>query len=278
MDRHTRQVVSVRWLGDAMKTTSLSTALVVTSLLCGSCAVPPTEHLGGPTQVAARTSEVPLSSTTKAVLHAGSSYATRTNTATPAIDLKEGSLLLVKNKDGAQCQIMAGPATVQLIGTTVLTEKHHGVLRIIDVEGKTRVNWGLRAGEYRMLEAGQMLLVDEKAETLPGPVLVDLNRLVSKEELLASGFLSSEKLALIDHEVKKQADLIARRALQHSASPLLASGTTLETMQGQTAWNGSRMVDTRWDTAGSALNVVTPASPAATINAAVGILVTSTLR
>ena len=259
-----------------MKTARMLIRMTLASaLLSSGCKLPaPTARSGETLHVASGTESVAVAGSARAVVGGGSAYWTYANAVSPGVVLEQGKLLLVKNKDGEVCDIVAGPARARLLGTTVLVEKRGSLLRVINVEGRTRVNWGNRLGEYRMLRAGEMLLVDEKAKTLPVPVLVDLARLVGREELLSGKFLGSEKLALIDIETKEQAArLVAGRLQQRGsfyASTLQSiqgqaegdginpkeryTANTLQSIQGQAAQRNARAIDTRINTLAGALS------------------------
>lgn len=168
----------------------------------------------------------------------------------PAIILNEGKVVVVKQHDGEVCDIIAGPAWARLLGTTVLAEKRGPILRMICVEGRARVNWGNRLGEYRMLNTGEMLMVDESRQTLPDPVLVNLNQLLSREELLAPDLLGSEKLRLIELAAKEQAERLEAGRLEVRGSMLAATGSPESLLTGDSA-RIARAVDTRVNTLSS---------------------------
>ncbi len=193
--------------------------------LLSSCQSPALPRVSQGGFHAAKKSEVvQINHSAQAFVSKDTSFATSGGEVSSSIILNEGKLVVQKQKDGAVCDIVAGPARARLVGTTVLAEKRGSVLRIITVEGRTRVNWGNRAGEYRMLNTGEMLMVDESKQTLPNPVVVNLGKLLSREELLAPNFLSSEKLALIEGAAKVQADRIAAGRLQVVSPALAVSG------------------------------------------------------
>lgn len=182
--------------------------------LLTSCAMPEPQADKGDFRTTQRKEVVPLNPGVQALVGENTAFRASAGKGAQAIHLREGKLVVQKQKDGETCDIVAGPARARLVGTTVLAEKRGGILRLISVEGRARVNWGNRLGEYRMLNTGEMLMVDESRQTLPGPVLVNLGKLISREELLAPGFLSSEKLALIEGAARAQADRIAAGRLQ----------------------------------------------------------------
>lgn len=212
--------------------------------LLASCAAPTPPPSAGAFQTARQKQVIDLHPGVQAFVSKDTSFSTSRGREFQSIHLGEGRLVLQKHKDGTVCDIIAGPARTRLVGTTVLAEKRGNVLRLISVEGRARVNWGNRAGEYRMLNTGEMLMVDESRQTLPNPVLVNLGRLLSREELLAPNFLSSEKLALIETAAKEQADRIAAGRLQ-VLNPAFAAVGSPETLLNGDAGRSTRAVTTQ---------------------------------
>ena len=204
-------------------------------------------------KTAADQESVKLGHSATALIGKGSSFsaspltANAIETETPAIVLREGKVVVVKQHDGEVCDIIAGPAWARLVGTTVLAEKRGSILRVIIVEGRARVNWGNRLGEYRMLTTGQMLMVDETQKTLPNPVLVNLRQLLTREELLSPGLLGSEKLARIEEATKDQAARLAAGTLV-VRNPIFAATGSPESMVNGDSSRNSRPVTTRVNT------------------------------
>ncbi|MGV3664008.1 MAG: hypothetical protein ACO1TE_27800 [Prosthecobacter sp.] len=235
--------------------------------LLTSCSSPSASQAGRDDFCAAKRQEVvQLNPGAQAFVSKDTSFAASGGEGRASIHLREGKLVVQKQKDGEVCDIVAGPATARLVGTTVLAEKRGSILRLITVEGRTRVNWGNRAGEYRMLNTGEMLMVDESRQTLPNPVLVNLGKLLSREELLAPNFLSSEKLALIEAAAAVQADRIASGRLQ-VVSPAFSTAGSPETLLNADVGKTARAVTTQVNvissqtlsTAGGAVEGVTQA-------------------
>lgn len=233
-----------------MKTTKLLLVIALAAAMLSSCALPPAVGEAEPLQEAGQTQTLSLADGVRVVAERGCAYRRCGVASRPGIKLEEGRLVLVKNKDGQVVDLWAGPARAQIVGTTILAQKRGSLLCLINVEGRTRVNWGNRVGEYRMLNAGEMLVMDEGQQTLPGPLLVNLSQLITKDELLSKKFLNSDKMALIEAAVTRQGAELAAGRLQVRST--VDGADPLRSVQGQASQRSGEAVSIRINTLASA--------------------------
>lgn len=71
-------------------------------------------------------------------------------------------------------------------------------LKVTVIEGKVTVALQSLAGEFEELEPGQMLIINPSDKRLPEPVEVDLSRIISTSQLIASPLGSPSTKGLMD--------------------------------------------------------------------------------
>jgi len=128
------------------------------------------------------------------------------NQGTRNLELSGGAMLLRVPKNSGGAQINTAAVTAAITGTTVMLEYHRNAyIKFIVLEGTGRMFLKGHVGQSVLVHAGQMLIVRPDATTLPDPVDVDLDRLISTS-LLITGFPPLESLALIWQAIHFQAE------------------------------------------------------------------------
>src|ERR1051325_10965805 len=95
------------------------------------------------------------------------------------LELSGGAMLLQVPKNAGGAQITTAAVTAAITGTTVILEYHpDAYIKFIVLEGTGRMFLKGRVGESVLVHAGQMLIVNPNAKSLPDPVDVDLDRLM----------------------------------------------------------------------------------------------------
>jgi hypothetical protein len=127
------------------------------------------------------------------------------NEGTRNLDLGGGAVLLQVPKGAGGAKITTAAVTAGITGTTVLMEYHRNAyIKFIVLEGTARMYLKNRLGESVLIGAGQMLIVNPNAKSLPEPVQVDLKRLV-QTCLLITEFapLASQPLILQQIQIQQ---------------------------------------------------------------------------
>src|SRR5205823_1868390 len=122
------------------------------------------------------------------------------NEGTRNLELGGGAMLLRVPKDAGGAKITTAAVTAGITGTTVILEYHvHAYIKFIVLEGVARLYLRKHLGESVLVHAGEMLIVNPDATSLPDPVNVDLDRLM-KTRLLITEFppLASEQLIVCE--------------------------------------------------------------------------------
>ena len=124
-----------------------------------------------------------------------------------SIDVESGAILLRVPRDSSGAHVHGDVLTVGITGTTLLFESHPASYdKLIVLEGAARAALRLHQAQTVTVRAGQMLVVQSGARTLPNPVEIDLDRLM-KTATLISKFrpLPSLNLILVEIEDQKRA-------------------------------------------------------------------------
>jgi len=98
-----------------------------------------------------------------------------------------GSILLRVPKDSGGGRIKTSAVTVAVTGTTVILESARGRNKLYVLEGGARVSLVKYPKQFQDVRAAQMVDVPPGATTVPVPVNIDLNDLMSKHPLI-TGF------------------------------------------------------------------------------------------
>src|SRR5450432_1758551 len=126
------------------------------------------------------------------------------NEGTRKLELGGGALILRVPKNAGGAQIHTAAVTAAITGTTIMMEYHpNAYIKFIVLEGTGRIFRADHVGESVLLHAGQMLIVNPKAKSLPDTVDVDVDRLM-KTSLLITDFGPIPSNDLIAREIQTQ--------------------------------------------------------------------------
>ncbi len=149
------------------------------------------------------------------------------NKGTRNLDLADGAMLLRVPKGASGAKISTAAVTAALGGTTVIVEFHpHAYLKFITLEGTARLYLKHRWGESVLVRAGEMLITNPDAKSLPDPVDVDLERLLKTSRLIIDfPTIGSEKL--IAKETEKQQRAKSKKNLIDTNLVIFGKGTVV---------------------------------------------------
>jgi hypothetical protein len=125
------------------------------------------------------------------------------------INLDKGVILLQVPKNAGGATINTAAVTAAVTGTTVMVEADvdadgNGIMKFIVLEGEMRLSLNGRLGESLLLGPGQMIAVPADALSLPGPVVVDLARLMETSGLMSDQFTPFPNEPLILEAAREQ--------------------------------------------------------------------------
>jgi quercetin dioxygenase-like cupin family protein len=141
------------------------------------------------------------------------------------LDLADGAVLLRVPKRAGGAKISTSTVMAAVTGTTVIVEYHpHGYIKFISLEGTARLYLKHRWGESVLVRAGQMLITNPDAKSLPDPVDVDLDRLLKTARLIID-FPPLESRNLIAKESEKQQSAKSKRHLIDTNLVIFGKGT-----------------------------------------------------
>jgi mannose-6-phosphate isomerase-like protein (cupin superfamily) len=167
------------------------------------------------------------------------------------MELSGGAMLLRVPKNAGGAQINTAAVTAAITGTTVMLEYHRDAyIKFIVLEGTGRMFLKGHLGQSVLVHAGQMLIVRPDATSLPDPVDIDLDRLISTS-LLITGFPPLASWDLLLREINLQTQ-------RKSAGDLIDTNLVIFGRG-----NGVTLLDpTQADTIDQALNQRPPTQPA----------------
>ena len=131
---------------------------------------------------------------------------------TRELELNQGVIFLQVPKNAGGATIQTASVTAAITGTTIAIEyspdtgKSPGAVKIFVLEGTLRVYLKSRPGESILLTAGQMLVLDPDATSLPEPQIFDIGRLVATSGLLGKPFDPLASMALIEENIQRQGE------------------------------------------------------------------------
>ena len=159
------------------------------------------------------------------------------------LDLADGAVLLRVPKKAGRAKISTAAVTAAVTGTTVIVEYHpHGYIKFISLEGTARLYLKHRWGESVLVRAGQMLITNPDAKSLPDPVDVDLDRLLKTARLIVD-FPALESRNLIAKESEKQQQAKSKRRLIDTNLVIFGKGTLVSLTNPLQTTATSRPVD-----------------------------------
>jgi quercetin dioxygenase-like cupin family protein len=139
--------------------------------------------------------------------------------------LADGALLLRVPKGAGRAEISTAAVTAAITGTTVIVEYHpHGYLKFISLEGTARLYLKGRWGESVLVRAGQILITNPDAKSLPDPVDVDLARLLKTARLIID-FPPLGSQNLIAKETEKQQRAKSKKSMTDTNLVIFGKGT-----------------------------------------------------
>ena len=142
------------------------------------------------------------------------------------LELNGGVILLRVPKNAGGAQIHTSAVTAAITGTTVMLEYHpNAYIKFIVLEGTGRMMRKDHVGESVLVHAGQMLIVNPKATSLPDPVDVDLERLTKTSALLSREFAPIQSMNLIAQQIQAQTALKAQKVLLDTNLVIFGGGT-----------------------------------------------------
>ena len=114
-----------------------------------------------------------------------------------SVDVESGAILLRVPRDSSGARVHGDVLTVGITGTTLLFESRPASYdKLIILEGAARATLRLHPAQAVTVRAGQMLVVQSGARSLPNPVEIDLDRLM-KTATLVTKFRPLPSLYLI---------------------------------------------------------------------------------
>src|ERR1700731_3304304 len=147
------------------------------------------------------------------------------NEGTRNLDLADGAVLLRVPKGTGGAKISTAAVTAAITGTTVIVEYHpHAYIKFITLEGTARLYLKRRWGESVLVRAGQMLITNPDAKSLPDPVDVDLERLLKTARLIID-FPPLGSQNLIAKESEKQQRAKSKKSLIDTNLVIFGKGT-----------------------------------------------------
>jgi quercetin dioxygenase-like cupin family protein len=149
------------------------------------------------------------------------------NKGTHNLDLADGAMLLRVPKGAGGAKISTAAVTAAISGTTVIVEYHpHAYIKFISLEGTARLYLKQRWGESVLVRAGQMLITNPDAKSLPDPVNVDLERLLKTSRLIID-FPTLGSQNLITKESEKQQRAKSKKSLIDTNLVIFGKGTVV---------------------------------------------------
>ena len=141
------------------------------------------------------------------------------------LELAEGATLLQVPKGAGGAKISTAAITAAITGSTVIVEyRPHAYIKFISLEGTARLYLKHRWGESVLVRAGQILITNPDAKSLPDPVDVDLDRLLKTARLILD-FPPLESRSLIARESEKQQHAKSKRRLIDTNLVIFGKGT-----------------------------------------------------
>ncbi|PYI91832.1 MAG: hypothetical protein DMF03_02840 [Verrucomicrobia bacterium] len=121
-----------------------------------------------------------------------------------SINVESGAILLRVPRDSGGAHVHGDVLTVGITGTTLLFESRPATYnKLIILEGTARAALRRWPSQFVTVRAGQMLVVQSGAKTLPNPVEIDLDRLM-KTATLVTKFRPLPSLNLILAAIEDQ--------------------------------------------------------------------------
>ena len=147
------------------------------------------------------------------------------NRGTRNLELNDGAVLLRVPKGAGRATISTGAVTAAITGTTVIVEYHpQAYLKFISLQGTARLSVKHRWGESVLVRPGQILITNPEARSLPGPVDVDLDRLLKTARLIVD-FPPLDNRNLIAKERERQLRDKSKRKLIDTNLVIFGKGT-----------------------------------------------------
>jgi hypothetical protein len=183
--------------------------------------------------------------------------------------LDRGTLLLQVPGFRGGARIETGSLTAVLGGATVLVEHLPPLnLKIVVLEGDTRVRINEFLGDSLVLEPGKMLLAKPDVRQVPTPVDVDLRQLVTTSALVdPAAFRGQSPMTIaplpswprVEKAIDRQAALLKRKTLFRTNLAFLGSGAKMVILTGTPAAASSRQGTS--DAPAASLPVANPSDP-----------------
>ena len=202
-------------------------------------------------------------------------------TGTRDLTLEKGSMLLQVPKGLGGAKIHTGAITAAITGTTIMMEyAPRNYLKVIVLEGSLRLSRNGTFGDSQILRPGQMVIMKPDARTIPGPVDVNLERIMKTSTLVNFPGKALPSIGLIQAAIGEQKRQLAIGQLVptnlmvgHGANVVATSNAQLTVGSVRANLNGRAVtnlggVTGSLPTAGSITNTGTTATT--TINNALG--------
>ncbi len=146
------------------------------------------DKISGQTALATgASSRAELRFTDQTITRLGANSLFRLDSKSREVNLEQGVMLLQVPKQLGGATVRTAAITAAVTGTTVMMEYDpNGFVKIIVIEGDVDVFLNNKPSELRTITAGDMLITNPNAASLPAPVQVDLQRLRRTSKLMNS--------------------------------------------------------------------------------------------
>lgn len=144
------------------------------------------------------------------------------------LDLDRGVMMLQVPKSQGGAHIRTAGVTAAVTGTTVLIEYHPGgVVKLIVIEGECVLSLNRDRSEFQTLRAGQMITMQDGANSIPPPQNIDLARLLQSSRLISANDPGQPNQQQIQTAVQMQQQLITQGDLLNGGFVLQNPGVTV---------------------------------------------------
>ena len=129
---------------------------------------------------------------------------------TRELELNQGVIFLQVPKKSGGATIQTAAVTAAITGTTIGVEyfpasaKAKGTIKILVLEGSLRVSLNKHPGQFVILKAGQMIILDPNADSLPAVQTFDVERLIKTSKLFRRPFLPLASMPFILKTIAEQ--------------------------------------------------------------------------
>ena len=133
------------------------------------------------------------------------------------LDLDEGVMFLQVPKQMGGAKIRTGAVTAAVTGTTVVLERlplKQGGLKLIVIEGVVELFRNDKPGEFRSINAGEMLMMDLSSSGIPATKEVDLKQMLKSGNKFFQGVEGTPNSAQVNNAVSHQQSQIASGVLK----------------------------------------------------------------